>query len=62
MTDEQRELMRIAAANLLAHQASGRKCDPHAIKWAQWTLDHIKPLGRPVGPGGAIENSERKAA
>lgn len=34
MTPEQVNLMVQAAKNLLAHQAAGRKCDPHALRWA----------------------------
>lgn len=38
MTPEQRELMRQAARNLLAHHEAGRKCDPQALKWAHNVL------------------------
>lgn len=52
MTDEQRELMRIAAQRVLDDHASGLRNDPSALAWARHVVAHIKPLGRPVGPGG----------
>jgi hypothetical protein len=38
MTPEQIELMRKAAQSLLDHKRVGRKCDPHAVKWAEQVL------------------------
>lgn len=50
MTDEQRELMRIAANSALARSRNGRDLDPDALRWAQhWSA--IKPLGRPLSDG-----------
>lgn len=50
MTDEQRELMRIAAQSALARSRNGRDLEPDALRWAQhWAS--IKPLGRQLGTG-----------
>lgn len=50
MTDEQRELMRIAAQSALNRSRNGRDLDPDARRWAlHWAA--IKPLGRPLGTG-----------
>lgn len=50
MTDEQRELMRIAAQSAMARSRNGRDLEPDARRWAQhWSA--IKPLGRPLGTG-----------
>lgn len=38
MTPAQFELMQQAARTLLAHRDAGRKCDPHALKWAEQLL------------------------
>ena len=38
MTEQQIELMCIAARNLLAHRDCGRKCDPEAVRWAETVL------------------------
>lgn len=38
MTPEQFALMQQAARNLLAHRDAGRKCDRHAIAWAEQLL------------------------
>jgi hypothetical protein len=38
MTPDQVELMKTAARTLLAHRDAGRKCDPHAVKWAEQLL------------------------
>jgi hypothetical protein len=35
MTPTQFNLMLQAARTLLAHHESGRKCDPHALRWAR---------------------------
>ena len=53
MTDEQRELMRRAAQNLLDHAKAGRKVDPHGKAWAENVVASIKPLGRPLTDGDA---------
>lgn len=50
MTDEQRELMRIAAQSALNRSRGGRDLDPDARRWAQhWAA--IPPLGRPLSSG-----------
>lgn len=51
MTDEQRELMRIAAQRLLDDVAAGHKRDRQAVQWAHRIVSQIKPLGRPLGTG-----------
>lgn len=51
MTDEQRELMRIAAQNVLNDVKAGRKRDRQAVQWAERIVAQIKPLGRPLGTG-----------
>ena len=38
MTPAQFELVKQAARTLLAHRDAGRKCDPHAIRWAEQLL------------------------
>lgn len=49
--EERRELFRIAAQRLLDDQKAGRKCDPHALIWAQGVARNIKPLGRALTTG-----------
>lgn len=50
MTDEQRELMRIAARSALDHSRGGRDLAPEARRWAlHWAAK--KQLGRPPGTG-----------
>jgi hypothetical protein len=50
MTEEQRELMRIAAQSALNRSRNGRDLTPDARQWAQhWAS--IKPLGRPLSSG-----------
>jgi hypothetical protein len=57
MTDEQRELMRIAAQSALARSRNGRDLEPDARRWAQhWAS--IKPLGRPLGDGAPVPDNE----
>lgn len=51
MTDEQRELMRIAAQRLLDDVQSGNKRDADAVAWARRIVATHKPLGRPLGTG-----------
>ena len=51
MTEEQNELMRIAAQRLLDDVACGRRRDADAVRWARRIVARIKPLGRPVSPG-----------
>lgn len=51
MTDEQRELMRIAAQRLLDDVSAGRKRDGEAVDWARRIVATHKPLGRPLGTG-----------
>lgn len=50
MTDEQRELFRIAGQRILDQSAGGARFAPlvlrRAMRWAA-----AKPLGRPLGPG-----------
>lgn len=38
-----KELVYLAAKNLLAHHAAGRKCDPHGLEWARWIVRHNGP-------------------
>lgn len=50
MTDEQRELMRIAAQSALNRSRNGRDLAPDARRWAQhWAS--IRPLGRALSSG-----------
>lgn len=50
MTDEQRELMRIAAQSALNRSRGGRDLTPDARAWAtHWASQ--KPLGRPLSDG-----------
>ena len=57
MTDEQRELMRIAAPRVLDDNACGRKVAPEALRWAQrWA--QVKPLGKPLTTGEPIRGLE----
>lgn len=51
MTDEQRELMRIAAQRLLDDVKAGHKRDAEAVAWARRIVATHKPLGRPLGTG-----------
>ena len=37
--EERKDLFRAAALNLLAHRDEGRKCDPEAVKWAEWVVE-----------------------
>jgi hypothetical protein len=38
-----KELIYLAAQNLLAHHAAGRKCDPEGLAWARWIVRHNGP-------------------
>lgn len=51
MTDEQRELMRIAAQRVVDDHQAGRRNDLAALGWAEHVLRNVKPLGRPLGTG-----------
>jgi len=54
MTDEQRELMRIAAQSALDRSRGGRDLDPDARRWAtHWASQ--KPLGRPLSDGAPLD-------
>ena len=56
MTDEQRELMRIAAQSALNRSRDGRDLNPDARRWARhWAS--IKPIGRPLGTGEPTDES-----
>ena len=55
MTDEQKELMRVAAARVVADHEAGRVVDPHTLRWARHVVKYIKPLGRPLGQGEPVE-------
>ncbi len=56
MTDEQRELMRIAAQRLLDDHEGGRKVSPDALAWARHVVALVRPLGRPLGTGAPIDD------
>lgn len=58
MTDEQRELMRIAAQRVIDDHKAGRRCDKDALAWARNIVAHIKPLGRPLGTGEPVADEE----
>lgn len=54
MTDEQRELMRIAAQSALNRSRNGRDLSPDARRWAShWAA--IPPLGRALSSGSPDE-------
>lgn len=38
-----KELIYLAAKNLLAHHAVGRRCDPQGLEWARWIVKHNAP-------------------
>lgn len=50
MSPDKRELLRRAAQNLLAHRDAGRKCDPHAVRWAENVLLFNPPAKTPTEP------------
>lgn len=57
MTDEQRELMRIAAQSALNRSRNGRDLSPDARRWAtHWAA--IRPLGRALSPGDPVRDDE----
>ena len=54
MTDEQRELMRIAAQSTLDRSRGGRDLEPDARRWAtHWA--NQKPIGKPLSTGEPID-------
>ena len=42
MTHEQQRLMLTAARNLINERKSGRKVDPHALKWAKTIVRNFR--------------------
>lgn len=54
MTAEQQELMRMCAQRMIEQANEGRILDPRTLKWAQWTVLHVRPLGRPIGTGEGV--------
>ncbi len=57
VTDEQRELMRIAAQRVIDDTRVGRKVAPDVMAWAKaWAA--IKPLGRPLGTGEPVPDEQ----
>lgn len=40
--EQRKDLFLSAAKNLLAHRDAGRKCDPEAIKWAEWVVKVVE--------------------
>ena len=55
MTEEQNELMRIAAQSALDRSDNGRTLEPYAKRWAQhWASQ--KPLGRPLSDGVPLDS------
>lgn len=57
MTDEQRELMRVAAQSALNRSRNGRDLSPDARRWAShWAA--IPPLGRPLSSGDPVQEDE----
>lgn len=48
---ERNELMRLCAQRIVDSHAAGRRIDPTSLPWARWTVNHIKPLGRPLSTG-----------
>jgi hypothetical protein len=55
LTDEQKELVRVAAARVIADHDAGRVVDPYTLRWARHIVEHVRPLGRPVGTGEPAE-------
>lgn len=58
MTDEQRELLRIAAQRVIDDHAAGRRIQSDALAWARNLVAQIKPLGRPLGTGEPVSDAE----
>ena len=57
VTDEQRELMRIAAQRVIDDTRVGRKVAPDVMAWAKaWAA--IKPISRPLGTGEPVSDNE----
>lgn len=57
MTDEQKELMRIAAVSALRNSRNGKDLAPDAREWAfEWAAR--APLGRPLSDGAPVEPAE----
>jgi hypothetical protein len=57
MTDEQRELMRMAAQRCLDDLNLGRKLAPDVLAWAKhWAA--IPPLGRPLSTGEPVSDEQ----
>lgn len=54
MTEEQRELMRIAAQRVVSDSALGISVDRFRLEWAQQIVRSIAPLGRPLGAGSPV--------
>ena len=56
MTDEQRELMRIAAQRVVDDHTAGRRIGPEALQWARQIVATFKPLGLPLGTGDPTDD------
>ena len=56
MTDEQRELMRIAAQRVVDDHKAGRRISQEALQWARQIVATCKPLGLPLGTGDPTDD------
>ena len=56
MTDEQRELMRIAAQRVVDAHKAGRRISQEALQWARQIVATFKPLGLPLGTGDPTDD------
>lgn len=53
---ERNELIRRAAASVVADHDAGRVVDPETLTWARQIAATFKPLPRPLGPGATDES------
>lgn len=61
MTDEHRELMRIAAQRVVNDHALGIEVDRFRLEWARQIVRSIPPLGRPLGTGEPVLDDQLPA-
>ena len=59
MTDEQRELMRIAAQRVVDDHKAGRRISQEALQWARQIVATFQPLGRALGTGEPVVDDQR---
>lgn len=62
MTEEQRELMRIAAQRVVSDSALGISVDRFRLAWAHQVVRSIPPLGRPLGTGEPVLEDQLPAS